>query len=129
MHLWLLRHGDALHPPATSDADRPLSPLGRQQARRIGSFLYKQTSRPQRILCSPYRRAQQTATVVSSQCRSLTIETTDALLSGSSVTELMHELNSRKEQHLLLVGHEPLMSTFTSLLVAGHSGSFVRFSP
>ena len=129
MHLWLLRHGDALHPAGTSDAERPLSPFGRQQARRIGSFLAKRATAPHVILSSPYLRARQTATIISTQCRSIAVTETTALLSGASHTELLRELNSRKEQHVLLVGHEPLMSAFTSMLVAGHSGSIIHFSP
>ena len=129
MHLWLLRHGDALHRVGKSDTERPLSPLGRKQARRIGSFLAKQAAMPHSILCSPLLRAQQTAQIVSSQCNGSALETTDALLSGASHTELLRDLHSRSDQHLLLVGHEPLMSAFTSMLAAGHPGSFIRFSP
>jgi len=129
MHLWLLRHGDALHPPGISDAERPLSPLGRQQARRVGSFISRHSSRPQSILSSPLRRARQTAGAVRTACGLGAIDTTLALLSGASVGEVLHELQSRKEDTLLLVGHEPLISTLTSSLASGHAGSFIRFTP
>ena len=129
MHLWILRHGDALRPTGTSDAERALSPLGRQQARRIGTFLARQTPLPDTVMTSPFRRAVQTATTVAGQCAHLPVESTDALISGASLEGLYHFLASRKERSLLLVGHEPLMSTFASSLSAGHAGSFMHFSP
>lgn len=129
MHLWLLRHGDALRPPGSTDADRPLSPLGRTQARRIGSFLSRAQHHPAVILTSPFKRAVQTATIVSASCGGSRPEPTEALLSGAAQYDLLHLLHSRKEQSLLLVGHEPLMSSFTSMLIAGHASSVVHFSP
>jgi len=76
--LWLVRHGqsagnvardaalrDALHRIALDgrDMDVPLSPLGQRQACALGDWFSRQpeTERPDALLCSPYRRAFQTA--------------------------------------------------------------------
>ena len=76
--LWLVRHGqsagnvardaalrDELHRIALDgrDMDIPLSALGERQARALGDYFSRQpeTERPDALLCSPYRRALQTA--------------------------------------------------------------------
>ena len=79
--LWIVRHGesagnvarDAAHAAglaeidiATRDADVPLSPLGEQQSRALGRWYAGMPSgeRPNVVLISPYRRAQQTAELI-----------------------------------------------------------------
>ncbi len=128
MYLWLLRHGEALSPAGMPDAERPLSPVGRQQARRVGTFVAR-GPRPLAILTSPLKRAVQTSTIVASHSGSAAPETTDALLSGADHHDLIRLLNSRKEECLMVVGHEPLVSAFTALLISGHATSVLRFSP
>jgi broad specificity phosphatase PhoE len=76
--LWLVRHGQSAgnvardaaeaagHPLidiAERDMDVPLSPLGRRQAEALGRWFggLPAQARPTVVLCSPYRRAVQTA--------------------------------------------------------------------
>ena len=76
--LWLVRHGQSagnvardaalqaeLHRIAVDgrDVDVPLSPLGGRQAHALGDWFSRQAEgdRPDVLLCSPYKRALQTA--------------------------------------------------------------------
>jgi len=79
--LWIVRHGesagnvarDAAHRAGASrievpgrDVDVPLSPLGEEQSRSLGRWFgtMPEEARPEVVLCSPYRRARQTAGLI-----------------------------------------------------------------
>ena len=74
--LWLIRHAESAGNVANDaalaaglpeldlaarDMDVPLSPLGEDQARALGSFFGGLEQRPTAVVCSPYRRAVDTA--------------------------------------------------------------------
>ena len=74
--LWLVRHGqsagnvarDKAHaeglvriPLTGRDVDVPLSKLGEEQAEALGQWFSRADVKPQVLMCSSYRRAQQTA--------------------------------------------------------------------
>lgn len=64
MRLVLVRHGEA-ETPRGSDAERALTDAGRIQAQQTGQWLAGQLLQPEvQLLCSPYRRAQQTAKAI-----------------------------------------------------------------
>jgi probable phosphoglycerate mutase len=79
--LWIVRHGesagnvarDAAHKAQATrigvegrDVDVPLSPLGEEQSRSLGRWFagMPESERPDVVLCSPYRRARQTAGLI-----------------------------------------------------------------
>ena len=79
--LWIVRHGESAGNVARNaamaaglaeidiagrDADVPLSPLGEQQSRALGRWFAAMSpgERPNVVLVSPYRRAQQTAELI-----------------------------------------------------------------
>jgi broad specificity phosphatase PhoE len=79
--LWIARHGesagnvarDAAHRAKAArialegrDVDVPLSRLGEEQSRSLGRWFagMPEDERPEVVLCSPYRRARQTAALV-----------------------------------------------------------------
>lgn len=68
MKLVLMRHGEAegLH---TSDAERALTERGKQQAAQTAEWLHEKGvgTLPCHLLCSPYRRAQETAAVLAAR--------------------------------------------------------------
>src|SRR5437868_1064741 len=72
LELYLLRHADAGDPAAWKgdDAERPLSPKGRKQARRTGRWVAALGRHPDRILTSPKVRALETATIVAASLES-----------------------------------------------------------
>ncbi|MBN3344633.1 phosphohistidine phosphatase SixA [Pectobacterium brasiliense] len=63
MQVLIMRHGDAVL-DAASDAVRPLSDAGRDESRQMACWLNEQNIDIERVLVSPYLRAQQTLEVV-----------------------------------------------------------------
>ena len=127
MKLYLLRHGIAEQRMTVSgraDADRPLTPDGAKRMRRIAGKMEERGLSFDCILTSPFRRARQTARIVANVLE-LKKEplTTPHLEPGGNLNALVDELraNYASMQHLLLVGHEPSLTTLISILVGGQS--------
>ena len=59
--IWLVRHADCYQDMIETE-DPPLSTLGRSQARRLAERVRR--ARPAAVLCSPYRRALETARAI-----------------------------------------------------------------
>lgn len=117
MHLYIMRHGDAI-PFARTDAERPLSETGCRQAAAMASCFLPML--PARVIASPYLRAQQTCSIV---CESLGIrhfDTVDGItpdVDPHAVVRLLQDY--QHEESLLMVSHQPLVSTLIALLVDG----------
>ena len=115
MHLYLLRHGDALETGYT-DTERPLSPLGEQQAAMVAQRLQSQHIVLELILSSPLVRAKQMTDIIRKALNITEQQTTEHLLPASSERKLINLLNDIEKQTLLLVGHEPQLREFISFL-------------
>jgi len=126
MHLFLLRHGDALDPVHGDDASRPLSKLGEEQARVQGRFLHSSALTPEVIVASPLLRAQQTAEIVRVENDVESISTSEHLTPSSDQRNIIRELHSLRNERVLLVGHEPHLSTLLSLLLTGSRGAQIE---
>src|SRR5437764_14477723 len=63
LHLYLIRHAEAVPhgDPNYADDDRPLTDLGRRQAKALGKALAAHGVQFDVILCSPLPRAKETA--------------------------------------------------------------------
>ena len=119
MHIFFLRHGDALSDSRYTDDARPLSEPGKRQAALVGAFLQRMNLTVDTILSSPLQRAQETASIVSSAIHSQQMNDSELLLNGSDQQRLFRHLTSLKTSSLLLVGHEPYLSETISLLIGG----------
>jgi broad specificity phosphatase PhoE len=62
MDLYLVRHGESHIPADTVQLDYPLSPLGEEQAARLGERFRGMTI--DHLITTPYRRTQQTAAAI-----------------------------------------------------------------
>lgn len=125
MDLFVLRHGiaaDRTSPAFTHDQDRPLTSEGQEKMEAISRALKKLGLEFDLLLSSPFVRARQTAEIVA---RTLDLAKrlrfTDNLAVGSSPRTLLQELIALRPppKSLLLVGHEPFLSSLVSLLAAG----------
>lgn len=123
MRLYVMRHGDAIQ-YARTDAERPLSELGRRQA--AGMVCHLQDEPPARVIASPYVRAQQTCSIV---CEGLGIdrfETVPGITPDSDPVQVVKLLERYDGNSLLMVSHQPLVSTLIALLVDGSiSGGYM----
>ncbi len=121
MQLYFLRHGIADWPewdPAR-DHERPLTKDGvkkvKEQARALADLGLKIDA----VLSSPYTRAYQTADIVAGRL-SLDVRTEPLLAPGFNSAKLAEITRSfADDQALLLVGHEPNLSTVIAEIIGG----------
>lgn len=120
--LYLMRHG---HSPTTmeagvsKDALRPLSDLGRENARRMAAELVKLGCAPGLILHSPLLRAVQTAAEVASVLKpSGGREVFEALDNTKPAEEVEIAIAARSAgvDEVLAVGHQPQIGEIAALL-------------
>jgi phosphohistidine phosphatase len=124
MKLYVLRHGDAVEhgDPRYKENERPLTPKGTQRTKQLAHMLREMETTFDAILSSPLTRARQTAEIVA---RSLKLEAkmefTDHLSLSGSMQKLVEAINAIRPvpAGVLLVGHEPYLSGFISLLCIG----------
>jgi phosphohistidine phosphatase len=133
MKIHVLRHGIAAMRDdldIENDSGRPLTPKGKRQLRQIAGAMTKMGLRFDLILSSPYLRAKQTAEIVA---KSLKLEKrlkfSDALAPDGSLENLIRQLNESKPapEKVLLVGHEPYLSSLISLLTTGREDLMMDF--
>src|SRR4051812_38238540 len=105
--LWMLRHGEAVPHGTKPDADRELTPRGRDQAKVAGAALARLGEVFAACYTSPKVRARETAALA---CAHLGVEpmVEDALGEGFSRVDALALLAAHDDdEHVLVVGHEP----------------------
>ena len=131
MDLYLLRHGIAVEHGTLGferDSDRPLTPVGERQLRRTAAAMRKMDLGFDLILSSPVVRARQTAEIVAESLKlKRQLAFSDELTPSGSPKALLQKLNGLKSapERILLVGHEPYLSRFVTLLTAGNTETVV----
>lgn len=121
MQLLILRHGEA-EARAATDAERALTPRGQQQAQAVGQWLASQGLRPDVVVSSPYRRAQETAAAVlagAAWAAALPTVTCEALVPEGDPRQVERWLAARPEPLILVVSHMPLVAQLLSWLDGG----------
>jgi phosphohistidine phosphatase len=99
--LWLLRHGDAAD--GSPDSERPLTDVGREQARAVGAALKALGVELDACLTSPKLRAAETARIV---CEQLGVEPQlEPKMAGGPIDA--EALAAGLGDEVLLVGHDP----------------------
>jgi len=117
MRIYLCRHGDAVpEDEAGSDRDRWLSPRGRELARTLARLLRETKVEPDAILCSPLPRAVQTAELIAAGLDYLLPITTLRCFEPSAQPEVAARAILAAGRSVLVVGHEPSISTLTAHL-------------
>jgi phosphohistidine phosphatase len=124
MNLYLMRHGIALaqdDPSVAHDAERPLTNKGVKRMRKAARGVRQLDIPFDAVLTSPLLRARQTAEIVAS---TLALESRLEEISGlapeSTVEHLMFGLTRYQDrEHVLLVGHEPLLGNTAAFLLGG----------
>jgi phosphohistidine phosphatase len=132
MHeLILLRHAEAV-PIETpgDDQQRPLSTRGEQEAQAAGRWLAAHGVRPDRVLCSPTRRTDETARLALAAMTGAPPPQAAAEIYDASPGELLALLDQHAETGtLMLVGHNPGIERLVALLVEGRSDEFRGMPP
>lgn len=105
-----------------NDALRPLTTAGIRKFRRSASGLTHCLPKSVALLTSPFVRARETAAILADALgRGKAIECPE-LASGESAQACFDLLRKRKEDAVVLVGHEPNLSNFLSAAVCGAGG-------
>jgi phosphohistidine phosphatase len=83
------------------------------------------------IATSPFVRARETTDIVAAALdQADRVRIWEGLVPGGSPDTICHELGRFNEDAtLLLVGHEPLLSSLISRIIAGDSGSAIVMTP
>jgi phosphohistidine phosphatase len=132
MDIYILRHGIAV-PHGThgvSENDRPLTGEGEKETRRAAKGMRELKLDFDVILSSPYLRAKQTAEITADILGfKKRLRFSEHLISEGDPKKLVDEINGLEPapQSIVLVGHEPYLSSLISVLTTGHRNLNVAF--
>jgi len=131
--IYLVRHGMAEALSSTvADAERRLTPTGRDVMARVAQGLSRLDVIPSVILTSPMARAVQTGEILRrGLAASAPLEQCAALAPGNPLSAIFDLLAEHlHEEQIIVVGHEPTMGDLASCLVTGSPGVVsMRFKP
>jgi phosphohistidine phosphatase SixA len=115
--LYLLRHAHAGDSAKWTgpDSERPLSPKGKRQAERLGTFLAERGFAPDSIVTSPKLRARQTAELVADAI-GIAVAVDDRLGGPLEVDDVNDIVKRAGGTSIVLVGHDPDFSDLCALL-------------
>lgn len=133
MNIVIMRHGEA-EMVADSDAARNLTTTGQSQAQAAGQFLRQLGFTPAMCWISPYQRTRQTAAAVLSAFDGLQQQTVPQqihhrLTPDNRAEDVIQLLANNAVDDLLVVSHQPLVSSLVSLLVDGNLGGSYPMAP
>lgn len=100
MRLLIVRHAEAT--PGSPDELRPLTPEGREQARRLGASLRAEGFAADVVLCSPLLRARETARALG-----LGDPVADERLAPGATAADLRDAAAGRGETVVVVGHQP----------------------
>ncbi len=129
MHIYLVQHGAAV--PKDENAERPLSGHGREDVKRVASFLARSAVSARRVIHSGKRRAQETALLLSAVIGpGNKVEEAGDGLAPNDPTDLFFAAIEEWTEDTIIVGHLPFMSKLASRLLTGDEDeTVVHFTP
>jgi phosphohistidine phosphatase len=123
MKLYLVRHAIAenVSPEHEDDSLRPLTKKGRDKMKKIAAALKGLGVKPDLVVSSPYVRASQTAAVLAKTLNyKEQLVYSDFLMPMVDPDNMIGEINEKfSVDELMLVGHEPNLSSLASFLLGG----------
>lgn len=117
MKIYLVQHGEAKR--EEEDPERGLTEKGIEDLHKIGKFLQKMDIKLSKIYHSGKKRAEQTAEILKNY---LKIEGDIGKIEGISPLdepEILYEKIKDFDGDVMIVGHLPHLSKFSSLLISG----------
>jgi phosphohistidine phosphatase len=125
VELYILRHGEAgkRTPSGNRDSERPLTVAGLEEIEEVARALAELGVRFDFVATSPLKRARQTAEAVAEvlKVKKGSVEEWGELKPEGRRAELYRKLSQFKpESSVLVVGHEPYLSTMISEVAFGN---------
>lgn len=124
MQVLIMRHGEAAL-DAANDAVRPLTLCGRDESRQMAAWLNTKSVEIERVLVSPYLRAEQTLVTVR---EALTLPVGEEVLAeltpggdAGLVASYLQALALQGVKAVLIVSHLPLVGYLVTELCSGES--------
>ncbi len=122
MELYLIRHAEAASQGqggVTEDADRPLTPKGEDQARKLGKGLEHEGFRPSIVVSSPLLRARQTADLIVGALKppAPDVKINEDLAPDGKRRRLCRFLEGLGAEKIALVGHQPDLGELAGWLI------------
>jgi phosphohistidine phosphatase len=128
MKLTIIRHGIAV-PSGTEgipDDERPLTKKGRRRFQEVARGLADVCEAPDVLLTSPLPRAVETAEIAAEAWGNISPTSEPALAEGGVDKILAMLTQHAPDQHVAIVGHEPMLSALLARLLG--SGAAERFA-
>jgi phosphohistidine phosphatase len=129
MIVYFLRHASAGTHKANpiQDEKRPLDPSGIQQSTEMGRVLAAMDVQVDALISSPLKRATQTASLVGNEIGHDSKLQTSAALRPNASFDAFRQLLTKYSAHeaIMVVGHNPSMNQFLSLLLSSGSSDDV----
>ena len=118
MELYLFRHGIAEN--GSPDAGRKLTDKGKEKSAAIARMARRAGVEPSLIVSSPYARAVETAEIAAAELGYAgPIVRFESLVPHGAPEAVWNDISDhRAESSILLAGHEPLLSTLMTWLLA-----------
>jgi phosphohistidine phosphatase len=130
MIVYFLRHASAGTRRATPQQDekRPLDKEGVEQCADVGRLLASMDILPDLIVSSPLKRATQTASLVANEIGyEEKIQLTPAMRPAATYESFRELLRAcGNAEAIMVVGHNPTISRFLSLLVTGSNDKAIE---
>lgn len=131
MDLFFLRHGKAFDrsPKFRPDSIRPLTPEGEEEMYKVARGIKRLDIEFDLVLTSPYARAARTAEIFHDIIQCGKPHTTESMVPDADPAEIVREIDEKypKAESIVVVGHEPHMSTLMSLLLSGRTDISIDF--
>lgn len=126
MFVYLVRHAEAVD--GGIDFERELTNGGRARCQKVAKALKILKCKPEVIVSSPLRRAEQTATFISETLKPANgLEQSGLLAGGADADGAARWVCSWKVDEIMLVGHMPDMSILASQLLCGDDDAAFDF--
>jgi len=126
MHtLYLLRHAkSSWSDPMLPDRERPLSPRGRRDAKRMAEHLAGLGIEPELVLCSPAERTRETLELMRPALGAGSTVRLETELYAASSAELLERLRVVPEAvaSVMLIGHNPGLQDLALALASAGAG-------
>ncbi|MFP8965415.1 phosphohistidine phosphatase SixA [Pokkaliibacter sp. CJK22405] len=123
LSLFIMRHGEA-EMVAASDSQRPLTALGKESNLRVAQRLAQAPIMPERLVASPYLRAQQTAEIVRQSLGLESVATLPIITPDDPLRPVIDWLDTQSGS-VMLVSHMPLVAYLCAWLLDARPVSFM----
>ena len=118
VELYLLRHGEAGAAALGGDEARQLTEKGRRDVQAGAELLLRASAQPETVFTSPLARARQTGEIVA-EALGLASQPDDRHCPGATRRSVARLVGEQSYRRLLLVGHEPDLSSIVRQLTDG----------